>query len=104
MVSFYNSSVSNDLNVTTIKIDITLNWLSQTVNIYVNGVLKGDAKFFQPTSSVDKLRLYNLYQSTSYWKNLVVCSSNCYSFNFEKNLLFSSWIIIGVVFMLFALN
>jgi len=74
MISFYNSSISDDSNVTTIKMDIILDWTSQTVKIHVNGVYQGSALFFQTATSVDKLRLYNLYQSTSYWKNLVVCT------------------------------
>lgn len=100
MVSFYNSTVSDDSNVTTIKVDITLDWTSQSVNIYIGGVYKGSAKFFQSATSVDKLRLYNLYQSTSYWKNLVVCNPACYSFSNSRHLLFS-FSIFGVFLILF---
>jgi hypothetical protein len=103
MVSFYNTSVSDDSNVTTIKIDLILDWASQSVNIYVDGTSKGSANFFQSATSVDKLRLYNLYQSTSYWKNLVVCNPVCYSFNYGKNLLFSSSLI-GFIVLLFLIN
>ena len=51
------------------------------MNVFVNGQHKGTAAFFQSAETVDKLRIYNLYQSTSYWRNIVVCSQNCYSFN-----------------------
>jgi len=47
MISFYNSSVSNDSDVKTIKMDILLNWNISSVNVFVNGQWKGSANFFQ---------------------------------------------------------
>ncbi len=52
------------------------------VNIFLNGQWKGDSKFFQEVDKVDTLRLYNLHQTTSYWKNIAVCNPKCYSFIF----------------------
>jgi|688.fasta_scaffold2307453_1 hypothetical protein len=46
MVSFYNSTVCDDSNVTTIKMDITLDWKSKTANIYVDESYRGSARFF----------------------------------------------------------
>jgi hypothetical protein len=86
MISFYNSSVSTDAIVKTIKMDILLDWSTNTVNVFVNGEWKGAATFFQKATSVNKIRLYNLYHSTSYWKNIVVCMQNCYSFSREPML------------------
>lgn len=36
MISFYNSSVSTDADVKTIKMDILLNWNASTINVFVN--------------------------------------------------------------------
>ena len=47
MISFYNSSVSDDSDVKTIKMDILLNWNDSSVNVFVNGQWKGSATFFQ---------------------------------------------------------
>lgn len=99
MIAFYNDSVSTDADVKTIKMDITLNWNTSTVNAYVNGEFRGSANFFQTASSVDKLRLYNLYQSTSYWKHLVVCAQNCYSFNNQWHLA-GSLTLLGLLLMI----
>jgi len=101
MISFYNSSVSTDSDVKTIKIDIELNWTSKIVNVFVEGIWKGKAKFFQAASSINKLRLYNLYHSTSYWKNLVVCSQNCYSFSYGFNLITGLGFIIVFLMIMF---
>ena len=99
MISFYNSSVSTDSSVKTIKMDILLNWTTNAVNVFVEGKWKGAATFFQKPSTVNMLRLYNLYQSTSYWKNIVVCTQNCYSFSSEPMLKS----ILGVTFILLSL-
>lgn len=103
MISFYNSSVSTDSSVKTIKMDILLDWTTSAVNVFVNGEWKGAATFFQKATSVNKLRLYNLYQSTSYWKNIVVCTQNCYSFSSE-NMLKSTLRLAFVLVCLILLN
>lgn len=104
MISFYNSSISTDIEVKTIKMDILLDWSNYVVNVFVNGEWKGSANFFQKAISVNKLRLYNLYQSTSYWKNLVVCSEKCYSFSGEwilKTSLVSTFLLICLILLNF---
>jgi hypothetical protein len=80
MIDFYNSSVSTDGNIKTIKMDLLIDWENKLVDVFVAGSWKGNTKFFQEVNKVDQLKMYNLYQSTSYWKNIAVCNGVCYSF------------------------
>jgi hypothetical protein len=100
MICFYNSSVSTDSDVKTTKMDILLDWASSTVEVFVNGEWKGSATFFQKSSSVNKIRLYNLYQSTSYWKNIVVCTENCYAFKSASTLKSTIGVSLVLVFLI----
>ena len=46
MISFYNSSVSNDTNIKLIKMDLIFNWTTKVVDVFVQGNYMGNAKFF----------------------------------------------------------
>ena len=97
MISFYNSSVSNDTNIKLIKMDLILNWTTKVVDVFVQGNYMGNAKFFQEAETVDRIRLYNLYQSTSYWSNLVVCKQNCYNFVYVNNLTYLIGLLVAIM-------
>ena len=99
MITFYNDSVStSDSSVKTMKIDIKIDWASENIEVFANNVFAGTSGFLTPgVTSVDQIKLYNLYQSTSYWKNLVVCSDLCYSFNSGEKLQFLGFLIVLIL-------
>ena len=68
MVSFYNTSVSNDQSVKLTQIDLKLNWTEKTIDIFVNNSFSDQCEFFtKDIENVNKLLIYNLYNSISYW-------------------------------------
>ena len=43
MVTFYNSSItSSDSSITTMKIDLVLDWNKQSIDVFVGGSYAGD--------------------------------------------------------------
>ena len=103
MVTFYNTSVTtSDADLKTMKIDFKINWTDSIIEIYVNNVFTGTNGFFTAgITSVDRVMVYNLFQSTSYWRNLAVCSQICYNFNFgsQMQVFFGMLILIGMVLL-----
>ena len=47
MIDFYNSSISTDINIKTIKMDLLIDWGNQGIDVFVAGSWKGNTKFFQ---------------------------------------------------------
>lgn len=83
------------------KIDLKLNWSTEIIEIFVNNAYVGNSKFFTSgVTNADQILLYNLYQSTSYWKNLVICSPLCYDFNFSEH---TKLLLISLTLLLFIL-
>jgi hypothetical protein len=96
MLAFYNNSISSDSDIKLTQIDLLPNWELHTIDIFVNSSYKDTCKFFDENISyVDQVLLYNLYNSTSYWKDLVICQEICYGFNWENiGIIWGVWILV----------
>ena len=84
MISFYNTSVSTDSDVKLTQIDLLIDCEEQNMAVFVNEKFMVYAEFFEKeVKAVSSVLLYNLYNSVSYWQDLVICSQICYNFNSE---------------------
>jgi len=61
------------------KCDIFLDWDSQQASVYLNKTHKTDVDFyFSDVPNIDAVRVYNLKpSSTSFFKDIKVCSPSC---------------------------
>jgi hypothetical protein len=85
MEAFYNNSVTSDSDIKLTQMDLLVNWEKRRIDIFVNRSYKDTCNFFDDNiQSVDQVLLYNLYNSTSYWRDLVICQEICYDFIWEK--------------------
>ena len=81
------------------KVDLVIDWTNGEIEIFVDDKFQDKSKFFnEDVGKVDKLLVYNLYQSVSYWSNIVVCSSICYDFN-SSNTHFFTYLSLIILFI-----